>query len=30
MRNLIGIDIEELDRFEDKLDGKFIERNLYA
>jgi len=28
MRNLIGIDIEELDRFEDKLEGKFIERVL--
>lgn len=28
MRNLIGIDIEELERFKDKLDGKFIERIL--
>lgn len=28
MRNLIGIDIEELDRFQDKLEGKFIERVL--
>lgn len=28
MRNLIGIDIEELDRFSDKLEGKFIEKIL--
>ena len=28
MRNLIGIDIEELDRFKDKLDGKFAQKIL--
>lgn len=28
MRNLIGIDIEELDRFNDKIDSHFIDKVL--